>query len=58
VAVDDVLRGADDHLVQQVLTQQLERFLITRTLHRKGINMRYLGLLAAKIETEGDKVEL
>jgi protein TIF31 len=33
-------------------------FLITRTLHRKGINMRYLGLLAAKIETEGDKVEL
>ncbi|GAA5981119.1 hypothetical protein JCM10908_003992 [Rhodotorula pacifica] len=33
-------------------------FLITRTLHRKGINMRYLGLLAAKIDTEGDKLEL
>ncbi|GAA5879434.1 hypothetical protein JCM3774_005210, partial [Rhodotorula dairenensis] len=32
-------------------------FLITRALHRKGINMRYLGLLVAKIESDGDKLE-
>lgn len=32
-------------------------FLITRTLHRKGINMRYLGLLVAFIDAEGDKLE-
>ncbi|GAA6033662.1 hypothetical protein JCM8097_004371 [Rhodosporidiobolus ruineniae] len=32
-------------------------FFLTKLLHRKGINMRYLGLLADKIEKEGDKVD-
>ncbi|BGP21157.1 eukaryotic translation initiation factor 3 subunit CLU1/TIF31 [Rhodotorula toruloides] len=33
-------------------------FLITKTLHRKGINMRYLGLLADKIDKSADKIEV
>lgn len=32
-------------------------FFLTKVLHRKGINMRYLGLLAKKIDEEGDKVD-
>jgi protein TIF31 len=32
-------------------------FFLTKLLHRKGINMRYLGLLAKKIDQEGDKVD-
>ncbi|GAA5919909.1 hypothetical protein JCM6882_005487 [Rhodosporidiobolus microsporus] len=32
-------------------------FFLTKLLHRKGINMRYLGLLADKIEKEGDKID-
>ncbi|GAA6019024.1 hypothetical protein JCM10207_006291 [Rhodosporidiobolus poonsookiae] len=32
-------------------------FLLTRTLHRKGINMRYLGQLVDKIDQDGDKVD-
>ncbi|GJN91930.1 hypothetical protein Rhopal_004955-T1 [Rhodotorula paludigena] len=31
---------------------------VSTVLHRKGINMRYLGLLVQKIDAEGDKVEL
>lgn len=30
---------------------------VTTVLHRKGINMRYLGLLVHKIDAEGDKIE-
>ncbi|BGP04233.1 Clustered mitochondria [Rhodotorula toruloides] len=33
-------------------------FLITKTLHRKGINMRYLGLLVDKIDQGADKIEV
>ncbi|GAA5879898.1 hypothetical protein JCM8547_005313 [Rhodosporidiobolus lusitaniae] len=32
-------------------------FFLTKLLHRKGINMRYLGALAQKIDQEGDKVD-
>lgn len=33
-------------------------FLVTKTLHRKGINMRYLGLLVDKIDNSADKIEV
>ncbi|KAK4046395.1 Intracellular distribution of mitochondria [Microbotryomycetes sp. JL201] len=33
-------------------------FLLSKLMHRKGINMRYLGALVDKIDTEGDKIEL
>ncbi|GAA5974362.1 hypothetical protein JCM11641_005234 [Rhodosporidiobolus odoratus] len=32
-------------------------FMLTRVLHRKGINMRYLGTLVDKLEQEGDKID-
>ncbi|GAA5923672.1 translation initiation factor 3 subunit CLU1 [Sporobolomyces koalae] len=32
-------------------------FLMTRLLHRKGINMRYIGMLADKIDQEGSTYE-
>lgn len=32
-------------------------FYLTRLLHRKGINMRYLGLLATKVANEGSSLE-
>ncbi|GAA6053553.1 hypothetical protein JCM3770_005191 [Rhodotorula araucariae] len=31
--------------------------VLTTILHRKGINMRYLGLLVRKIDADGDKIE-
>ncbi|BGP44233.1 Intracellular distribution of mitochondria [Rhodotorula kratochvilovae] len=31
--------------------------ILTTILHRKGVNMRYLGLLVRKIDAEGDKIE-
>lgn len=32
-------------------------FLLTKVLHRKGINMRYIGLLAEKIEKESNEFD-
>lgn len=48
-----------DFLVEAVASPLLstDGFLISRTLHRKGINMRYLGQLVALIDSEGEKLE-
>lgn len=31
-------------------------FFLSKVMHRKGINMRYLGLLAEKVDSEGPKI--
>ncbi|KAM0793668.1 hypothetical protein ACM66B_001098 [Microbotryomycetes sp. NB124-2] len=33
-------------------------FLLSKLMHRKGINMRYLGALVDKIDNEADKIDL
>lgn len=33
-------------------------YFLSKIMHRKGINMRYLGLLAEKIDSEGPKIEI
>ncbi|GAA5936176.1 hypothetical protein JCM10213_004702 [Rhodosporidiobolus nylandii] len=52
VALNDFL--ADAAASGFVIT---DGFFLTKVLHRKGINVRYIGQLVKKIETEGDKID-